>query len=86
VRPSLAWLQPMQSLVLLPLVGLGILVLAYRDWRSTTLLLSVSCYYLLSESPFIYEWRVVAPMHYGFFAAAGGALVYGWMLLRRLLP
>ena len=35
----------------------------------------VSLYYLLLESPFIYEWRVVAPMHYGLLAAAAAALV-----------
>jgi len=50
-------------------------VLAWRDGRRALLLLSVSLYYLLSESFFIYEWRVVAPMHYGLFAAAAAALV-----------
>jgi hypothetical protein len=85
LRLPLAWLQPLLSVVLLPLVGVGALVLARRDWRRAALLLSVSVYYLLSESPFIYEWRVVAPMHYGFFAAAGAALVAGWTHVRRLV-
>jgi hypothetical protein len=85
LRPAIAALQRLLCLVLLPLVALGTLLLARHDWRSALLLLSVSLYYLLSESPFIYEWRVVAPMHYGLFAAAAAALVAGFALGRRAL-
>jgi hypothetical protein len=84
LRPPLAWIQPLLGLALLPLVLVGAALLARQDWRRTALLLSISFYYLLSESPFIYEWRVVAPMHYGLFAAAGGALAAAAESLRRL--
>jgi len=83
LRPPLAGLQSALAFVLLPLVVAGAALLAWRDWRRTALLLSVSCYYLLSESPFIYEWRVVAPMHYGLFAAAGAARAAAFALVRR---
>jgi hypothetical protein len=79
-----AALQPLLCAVLLPLVVAGAVALAWRDWRRALLLLAVSLYYLLSESPFIYEWRVVAPMHYGLLAAAGAALGLGFGLAARL--
>jgi hypothetical protein len=75
LRPLVAALQTVLGVVLLPLVIVGTLALAWRDWRRALLLLAVSLYYLLSESPFIYEWRVVAPMHYGLFAAAAASIV-----------
>ena len=86
LRPLVAALQPLLCAVLLPLVVAGAVALAWRDWRRTLLLLSVSLYYLLSESPFIYEWRVVAPMHYGLLAAAAAALVFAVGLGARLRP
>jgi hypothetical protein len=82
-RAPLAVAQAALSFVLLPLVVLGIVVLASQDWRRAALLLSISAYYLLSESPFIYEWRVVAPMHYGLFAAAGAAAAAGFASARK---
>ncbi len=85
LRPLVVWLQPVLCAVLPALVAVGVVVLAWRDWRRTLLLLSVSIYYLLSESPFIYEWRVVAPMHYGLLAVAAAALVLAAGQLRRLL-
>jgi hypothetical protein len=85
LRPLVAALQPPLCAVLLPLVVAGAAALAWRDWRRTLLLLSVSLYYLLLESPFIYEWRVVAPMHYGLLAAAAAALVLGFELASRLV-
>jgi hypothetical protein len=85
LRPLVAALQLLLSAVLLPLVVAGALALAWRDFRRALLLLAVSLYYLLSESPFIYEWRVVAPMHYGLLAAASAALVLGFGLASRLL-
>ncbi len=75
LRPAVAWLQPLLCAALLPLVVIGTVLLALRDWRRALLLLAVPVYYLLSESPFIYEWRVVVPMHYGLFAAAAAAPV-----------
>ncbi len=83
LRPLVAALQPLLCAVLLPLVIAGAAALAWRDWRRTLLLVSVSLYYLLLESPFIYEWRVVAPMHYGLLAAAAAALVLPFELVAR---
>ena len=85
LRPIVAALQPLLCAVLLPLVVAGAAALAWRDWRRSLLLLSVSLYYLLLESPFIYEWRVVAPMHYGLLAAAAAALVVCFELAARLV-
>src|SRR5262245_24348021 len=84
LRAPLGGLQAALSFVLLPLVVVGTAWLAWQDWRRTALLLSVSAYYLLSESPFIYEWRVVAPMHYGLFAAAGAAAAAAAAYVRKL--
>lgn len=85
LRPLVAALQPLLCAVLTPLVVAGALALAWRDWRRSLLLVSVSLYYLLLESPFIYEWRVVAPMHYGLLAAASAALVFAFELATRLV-
>ena len=75
LRPVVAGLQTVLAYALLPLVALGALVLSTRDLRRAALLLAIPLYYLLSESFFIYEWRVVTPMHYGLFvAAAAGSL------------
>jgi hypothetical protein len=80
-----AWLQPVLCALLAPLVAIGAALLALRDWRRAALLLAVPVYYLLSESPFIYEWRVVAPMHYGLFAAAAASPVFAYQLARTRL-
>jgi hypothetical protein len=85
LRPAVAWLQPLLCAALLPLVAIGVVLLLVRDWRRAALLLAVPVYYLLSESPFIYEWRVVAPMHYGLIAAAAAAPVFGWQHARARL-
>jgi hypothetical protein len=84
LRPLVAALQALACAVLLPLVLVGALALAWRDWRRTLLLLAVSLYYLLSEPPFIYHPRVVTPMHYGLFAAAAAPLVALPALARRV--
>jgi len=86
LRPLVAPLQRLASALLLPLLTLGAILLALRDWRRALLLLAIPLYYLLSESPFIYEWRVVAPMHYGLFAAAAAAIVAIFAGARRLWP
>ena len=51
VRAPLGGLQAALSFLLLPLVVLGTAWLAWQDWRRTSLLLAISAYYLLSESP-----------------------------------
>jgi hypothetical protein len=85
LRPPVAWVQPLLCLALMPLVAVGVALLLLRDWRRAALLLAVPVYYLLSESPFIYEWRVVAPMHYGLFAAAAAGPVFAWQHARARL-
>jgi 4-amino-4-deoxy-L-arabinose transferase-like glycosyltransferase len=84
LRPLVQALQAVLCAVALPLALAGTVLLARRDWRRALLLLSVSVYYLLSESPFLYEWRVVSPMHYGLFASAAAALVTAWQAAARL--
>jgi hypothetical protein len=84
LRPLLDPLQRLVCWVLSPLVVVGALVLAWNDWRRTLLLVAISLYYLVTESAFIYEWRVVAPMHYGLIALAAGALVAMWQGASRL--
>jgi hypothetical protein len=83
LRPAVAGLQTVLVHALLPLVVLGILVLFRRDARRAALLLVIPLYYLLTESFFIFEWRVVTPMHYGLFVAAAAGLVLVWDLVAR---
>jgi hypothetical protein len=87
MRPVVATLQPMLGVVLVALVPVGAALLLLRDSRRALLLLALPLYYLLSESPFIYEWRVVAPMHYGLAAAACAVPVLAWeRVLRARAP
>ena len=74
IRPAVRVAQAALVVVLLPLALLGTALLLRAAWRETALLLAVPAYYLLTESMFLLEWRVVTPMHYGLFAAAGAAL------------
>ena len=57
------------------LAWIGI-VLALRESPAVTVLwLIVPLYYLIFESPFLYEWRVAVPMQYFLLPFAGKALV-----------
>jgi hypothetical protein len=75
LRPLLRPLQGALLRVLTPLVVLGLVALAFMAWRESLLLLALPLYFLVTYSPFLYEWRVAVPMHYGLFAAAAVALV-----------
>jgi len=46
------------------LAWIGILLSLVRDPRVTVFWLIVPIYYLIFESPFLYEWRVAVPMQY----------------------
>jgi hypothetical protein len=46
------------------------------------LLLSLTLYYLCTESFFLFEWRVAVPMHYPLMACAAAALVLPAGLVR----
>lgn len=85
LRYPLRAVQSVLTPALLPLVLLGVLLLAFVDPRATTLLLAISTYYLLTESFFILEWRVVVPMHYGLFVAAAASLILAAQLLIELI-
>lgn len=78
LRPLVAVVQALLLQALLPLVVVGVVTLARRDWRRAALLLAIPLYYLLSESFFIFEWRVVTPMHYGLFVAAAAGTLWLW--------
>jgi hypothetical protein len=78
LRPLVAGAQALLLQALLPFVVVGVVTLVRRDWRRAALLLAVPLYYLLSESFFIFEWRVVTPMHYGLFVAAAGGALLAW--------
>jgi hypothetical protein len=74
LRPVVRVLQGGLVVVLLPLVLVGLALLAWTTPRTTILLAGIPAYYLLTESMFLLEWRVVTPMHYGLFVAAGAAI------------
>jgi hypothetical protein len=78
LRPLVAVAQAVLLPVLLPLVAVGVAVLVRRDARRAALLLAIPVYYLLTESFFIFEWRVVTPMHYGLFVAAAAGALAAW--------
>jgi hypothetical protein len=60
---------------LVPILAWVGVVLAFRkDPRATVLWLIVPLYYLIFESPFLYEWRVAVPMQYFLLAFAGVSL------------
>lgn len=80
-RPLVGWLQRLAAVTTLPLCLLGIAALLPTRWRTAWFLAAVPGYYLLFESPFLHEWRLTTPMHFGIFALAGG----GWVTLARLL-
>jgi hypothetical protein len=90
LRRPLNTLQAVLLPALMPLVLVGVALLLAAHWRGAALLLVLPLYYLLTESFFILEWRVVVPMHYGLFAGAAGTflvlLEVAGGLVRRLRP
>ena len=58
-----------------PLLAWAGIALSFRDSpRATVLWLIVPIYYLIFESPFLYEWRVAVPMQYFLLPFAAKAL------------
>src|SRR5712691_6823394 len=82
LRPLLAAAQAVLVLVLTPLALVGAAALLALRWRASLLLLSLTLYYLCTESFFLYEWRVAVPMHYPLFACAAAALLLPVALAR----
>lgn len=72
-RPALRVIQIATSRPMRMAVLAGSLLLLVADWRRATFLLATPLYYLGLQSFFIFEWRVVAPMHPFLFVAAGAA-------------
>ena len=61
-----------------PVVWIGI-ILSIRDTpRATLFWLIVPLYYLVFESPFLYEWRVAVPMQYFLLPFAARTLADLW--------
>lgn len=87
LRPLVRGIQAAAGAATLPLVILGIVVLARRAPRAAGFVAIVPLYYLIFESMFIYEWRVATPMHgYLFVFAAAGALSLVDLARRRIRP
>lgn len=63
LRAPLRWIHEVWFVVPL-LVGIGVVISARRSPKATLLWLVVPLYYLVFESPFLYEWRVAVPMQY----------------------
>jgi 4-amino-4-deoxy-L-arabinose transferase-like glycosyltransferase len=66
------------------LAWLGIALALREAPRPTLLWLVVPLYYLIFESPFLYEWRVAVPMQYFLlpFAGKAAAEVVDWLVVR----
>jgi hypothetical protein len=70
--------RPVQQALLAtltPLVIAGVLVLLWLSWRPALLLFALPLYFLVTYSPFLYEWRVAVPMHYTLCAAAAATIL-----------
>ncbi len=70
-RPVVVPLQRVARVVLLPLACVGLVAALRRTPRAALVLLALPVYFLLTEAPFVLEWRVVVPMHLGVAAFAG---------------
>jgi Dolichyl-phosphate-mannose-protein mannosyltransferase len=80
LRPPLRGLQKnlYTTARLLPLVGLGLGLLALgRGWRLLLVLLTVPFYYLTTHSPFSVEYRYILGMHFFLFVLAAVTLFAG---------
>lgn len=83
LRGPLRLLHALWSAV--PLFVFAGIVVALKDplWRTSAWWLVVPLYYLIFESPFLYEWRVAVPMQYFLLPFAGHALAWGASRLGR---
>jgi hypothetical protein len=83
LRAPLRLVQSAFTPALTGLVVLGAALLVAARPRPAALVLAVPVYYLLTESCFLLEWRVVVPMHYGLFVGAAAVLVAAGALAAR---
>ena len=70
-------------LVVAILAWVGIAIAFRSDPRGALFWLVVPIYYLVFESPFLYEWRVAVPMQYFLVPFAARALAQGLEAARR---
>lgn len=73
LRTPLRWIHEAWFLVPI-LVLIGVIVSMRTAVKATVLWLIVPLYYLVFESPFLYEWRVAVPMQYFLLPFAARAL------------
>jgi hypothetical protein len=85
LRPPLSWLQGGAKMTMLLAIAAGLGGLVRRDGRVCLFIALVPVYYLLSDSLFIYEWRVGTPMHAFLFMLAGAGWAHAAGGLVRLL-
>jgi hypothetical protein len=76
---------------MLPLIGMGIILLAIAErWRALLIVLAVPAYYLCVQSAFHTEYRYILAIHYFLFVAAATTLYFAgatvWTGVRRLFP
>ena len=82
LRTPLRWVHSVWFLVPI-LVLLGVIVSMKTAVKATLLWLIVPLYYLVFESPFLYEWRVAVPMQYFLLPFAAKALAEAGSLVSR---
>lgn len=82
LRTPLRWVHEAWFLVPV-LVLLGVIVSLRAAPKATILWLIVPLYYLIFESPFLYEWRVAVPMQYFLLPFAARALAEAGVLVFR---
>ncbi len=82
LRTPLRWIHAAWFLVPI-LVLVGVIVSMKTAAKATLLWLIVPLYYLVFESPFLYEWRVAVPMQYFLLPFAAKALAEAGSLVSR---
>jgi hypothetical protein len=85
LRPLVGPLQRTIEVLALPLAVLGLVATLRTRPRSAAFLLIVPAYCLLLESMFVYEWRVIVPMHGFVFGFSGAGLAALAALVQRAL-
>jgi hypothetical protein len=93
VRPAVRGIQRnlYTTTHMLPLIGIGIILLAIAArWRPLLIVLAVPAYYLCVQSAFHTEYRYILAIHYFLFVSAAITLYFAgatvWTGARRLFP